>query len=820
MEERHPRKSESTKKKMACQNCRKGKVKCEGGIPCSRCKRKNIECSLEFQRLIEDLNEALSIGEEEKVKMLENKCRDKVKMLKEGKVGQREEDRLAHPQNNYLQSILEKHPKPHHLRLCQFLVEDLKFDPDIKNKEKNRGLEYAILCGQLKVAIYFIKRGVSKCGASYFNCQNKDGDTPLHLACHFGCVEVCKKLLENDSVDIKLKNNEGQTARALLEPSHSSSEATGDERRSIQKLFDERINRDASDTLMSIRSNENLDVTVKCLSDRQYKTLNRLPKEKIVEFVQKFLELKQVDIAATTQLRRQTLAKKYNISNDNLTLAHIRIKRSKGENPAKRGRPKKKRHIQVPQELDSRQEEKKGKKQRVTSPPRSDNTNISSSAQTSPLGRNSRLEIKSRGGESESSILEKDGPDFFDSFKEKEEAGRGGFAVVYRVYRDGKLWGASKEETYDYGKHQSQEKYKKRCMREIEFSKKFHNDQHVLTALKYSFDMNQRPLPFKRFFEYCNGGSLENLLNDCKEQNEVLKGIEKGIQNSQQKQDILEAMKLYPWKRDVDTYPPPQQRDVNTYTPKAKLIYGFLKLLLQMYSVVKRLHRENYIHRDVLPGNILLRMEGTKIIWVLSDLALCIDLNETPGTGAFNNGHYFKPPDQTFCNTMHYDLQTFSVVIKLVCEAIMTGLDEQKDASVFKVLNERLHECDNVNKITDQICGESKGLKKKKKELNKLIATVKQCHTEKKELGAVKDINYLDASNAEIDADLKRRTEIAVSLREINDKIKGFEHQLKTLEEDIKSSEEKKRTLEKRMEADFEMMFNDKWKKIAEYWWK
>jgi len=48
--------------------------------------------------------------------------------------------------------------------------------------------------------------------AKELNTQDSDGWSPLHCSCHLGNLDLCKLLLNQDKIDVFLKNKDGNTA--------------------------------------------------------------------------------------------------------------------------------------------------------------------------------------------------------------------------------------------------------------------------------------------------------------------------------------------------------------------------------------------------------------------------------------------------------------------------------------------------------------------------------------------------------------------------------------------------------------------------------
>lgn len=66
-------------------------------------------------------------------------------------------------------------------------------------------IHYACECGNLQVLNLLLTHKAD------INAQNAFGDTPLHLAVKKNFLKIIKILLEDERIDVDMKNNEGYT---------------------------------------------------------------------------------------------------------------------------------------------------------------------------------------------------------------------------------------------------------------------------------------------------------------------------------------------------------------------------------------------------------------------------------------------------------------------------------------------------------------------------------------------------------------------------------------------------------------------------------
>ena len=111
----------------------------------------------------------------------------------------------------------------------EFLITDMAFNPNIQDNDGNTSLHLFVANGNIKGIDFLLNNVTSNCFThmSLFieslkalsrqqltidpNIKNKDGDTPLHIACKYHNIKAIKHLLQDYAVDPNIKDKNGDT---------------------------------------------------------------------------------------------------------------------------------------------------------------------------------------------------------------------------------------------------------------------------------------------------------------------------------------------------------------------------------------------------------------------------------------------------------------------------------------------------------------------------------------------------------------------------------------------------------------------------------
>ena len=123
------------------------------------------------------------------------------------KVGKNERVSQTYQSHEFCQGDTPIHIacKNGHLPVVQYLIEQQKFDINIKGFQEKTPLHYACEKDHLPIVEYLISKGAN------INAKDRGGDYVIHYACRKGLLPIVQYLIEQQNVDIDIKNKYEET---------------------------------------------------------------------------------------------------------------------------------------------------------------------------------------------------------------------------------------------------------------------------------------------------------------------------------------------------------------------------------------------------------------------------------------------------------------------------------------------------------------------------------------------------------------------------------------------------------------------------------